>query len=128
MKKTIRTSLLSVIAAAVLASGTYSLAEAGMMTGAATALGQQHGALIHVVKRRIVHHRVYRRRHGIGPAAALGLFGAVIGAGIASERYDNYSNYAYGQPYYSYGQPYYAYQQPYPYAGQHPYERHFHRR
>ena len=42
--------------------------------------------------------RPVRRRAGVGPGAILGLFGAVLGGVIANQRYDNYSNYAYGQP------------------------------
>ncbi len=52
-------------------------------------------------KRRVV------RRSSVGPAAVLGLFGAIIGGAIANDRYDNYSNYSYGDPYgYSYSPGY----------------------
>ncbi len=45
-----------------------------------------------------VRYRRPARRNNAGPAAFMGLFGAVLGGVIASSRYDNYSNYAYGQP------------------------------
>ena len=38
------------------------------------------------------------RRNNAGAAAFMGLFGAVLGGVIASNRYDNYSNYTYGPP------------------------------
>ena len=51
-----------------------------------------------------VRYRRRVRRGAIGPGAVLGLFGALIGGAIASSRYNNYSDYAYGQPYgYDYG-------------------------
>lgn len=56
-----------------------------------------------------VHYRRPVRRSGVAPAAVLGLFGAVLGGMIANQRYDNYSNYAYGQPYdYGYAPGYVA--------------------
>ena len=39
-----------------------------------------------------------RRRSSAVPRAVLGLFGAALGAAIASNRYDNYSYYSYGYP------------------------------
>lgn len=83
--------------------------------------------LKHPVKRRIVrrryvrhpHHWRYRRRHyyarrhyGPGPAVALSLFGAALGAVIANSGpdYDDYG-YGYGYPVYGYGYP--EYYQPY---------------
>ena len=42
-----------------------------------------------------------RVRRGGGnaiPGAVLGLFGAALGAAVASDRYDNYSYYSYGYP------------------------------
>ena len=41
--------------------------------------------------------RIRRGRSAV-PGAALGLFGAALGAAIASNRYDNYSYYSYGYP------------------------------
>ena len=39
-----------------------------------------------------------RRRGNAIPGAVLGLFGAALGAAVASQRYDNYSYYSYGYP------------------------------
>jgi len=47
----------------------------------------------------IRYRRPIRHRRGVGPAAVLGLFGAVLGGIAASQRYDNYSYDSYGQPY-----------------------------
>ena len=48
------------------------------------------------------------RRRAVGPAAVMGLFGALIGGAIASSRYDNYSDYSYGPSYGYYGSPGYV--------------------
>lgn len=46
----------------------------------------------------ILYKRPVRRRGNVGSVAVLGLFGAVLGGVIASQNYNNYSTYAYGQP------------------------------
>ena len=56
--------------------------------------------------RSVRHHYVRRHRGGVGPGAVLGLFGAIAGAAIASNRYDD--DY-YGYPAYGYSQPNYGY-------------------
>lgn len=70
----------------------------------------------HIVRHAYIHHPLYhhyryrhyyvRRGYGPGPAAALGLFGATLGAVIANSGpdYDDYG-YGYGYPGY-YAQPY----------------------
>lgn len=130
MKANIRAGLVRTIAAAALLTGSHGLAEAAMMHAPPPGVvQQQQSSNIQLVRHRIVHHKVYRRRaRGVGPAAVLGLFGAIVGAGIAQQRYDSYSYGAYGQPYYSYGQPNYYYAQPYGYAAPHPYMRRHWRR
>jgi hypothetical protein len=55
----------------------------------------QRSPLIEEARARVIHRRV--RRSGV-PQAVLGLFGAALGAAIASDRYDNYSYYSYGYP------------------------------
>ena len=68
-------------------------------------------------------HYVVRRHRGVGPAAVLGLFGALAGAAIASNRYDDgyyyggYPAYGYGYPAYGYGYPAYSYGYGYPAYG-----------
>lgn len=53
--------------------------------------------------------RTHRRRADNGGAAVLGLFGAVLGGVIANQRYNDYSDYNYGQRY-NYGySPNYVY-------------------
>ena len=53
-------------------------------------------SLIEPVRAR-TRYRAAQRNSGV-PAALLGIFGAVAGAAIASDRYNNYSRYSYGYP------------------------------
>lgn len=61
-----------------------------------------------VIEARVRVRRHVRRQNGPGPAAVLGIFGAVVGAAFANNRYENYSyqSYGYANDYYAPGYGY----------------------
>ncbi len=134
MTKPFQSHLVGTLTAIALLSGIHNVAQASFLVPATQNFTSLHAPIINIAaKKKVVHKRkvVRRSNNNLAPAAMLGLFGAILGAGIASDRYDNYSNYSYGQPYYNYNQPYYTYQQPYyggsPWGGNGPVGRAGHR-
>jgi hypothetical protein len=109
-----RSRIAGAMAGALLACSAPGLAAAAPMSVAGQSVVSPPAPVVDVRYRgRVRHRHHYVRRyhhHGIGPGAVLGLFGAALGAAIASDRYDYYP-YPY---YYSYGYPYYGYAYGYP--------------
>ena len=85
-------SVAATMAGVVLALALPASAVAGPMRVARSAIISPSTGAMEAVYRRPA------RRHGVGPGAVLGLFGAIVGGAIASQRYNNYSSYAYGSP------------------------------
>ena len=87
----------TVLLAVALVSATFTFSTVGGANAAPTTIAS--GALLSASSPVTeIRYRRRVRRGGIGPAAVLGLFGAVLGGAIANGGYDNYSNYSYGAP------------------------------
>ena len=83
---------------------TLDAASAGPIGVVGTSVLSPSSAITSVRYRWPIHHR-----RGVGPAAVIGMFGAIRGGVAANQRYENYSYDAYGQPYdYGYAPGYFS--------------------
>jgi hypothetical protein len=82
--------------AGTLAGACLGLAPATPALAGPTNLAQLDTYAPHFAVMDVRYRRVARRSNGgIGPAAVLGMFGAIVGTVIANDRYNNYNNYSY---------------------------------
>ena len=72
------------------------LAEAAPVRMAPSATLAPESSITDVRAKRVVRHRAVRRNNNAGAAAVFGMFGTLLGAAIANDRYDDYSYYSYG--------------------------------